>query len=100
VEMKIGQLIEANGIRVDTNSAEAREACAMDHGMPAMLDKMRPEFIMRWQDAGLSRLPGDLIQRMATGKYPAAVVGSCTAGTTGGAFTRYRVAVMLLRPVS
>jgi uncharacterized protein YkwD len=101
VESRIGQLMQVNGISIDQNSAAAaREACAMDHGMPAMLDQMRPEFIMRWQDAALDHLPGQLLDRMATGKYPLAVVGSCTPPSTGSAFTRYRVAVMLLRPVA
>lgn len=100
VEGSVARLLRANGISVDPNSAAAREACAMDHGMPATLDEMRPEFIMRWQDAELARLPGQLIDRMATGKYPVAVVGSCTPTSSGGSFTRYRVAVMLLRPIS
>ena len=68
------------------------------HGEPVILPAaggMQPRFIQRWQDADLSHLPQDLVNQLSTGKYHAADVGSCPAQNTSGAFTSYRVAVIL-----
>jgi uncharacterized protein YkwD len=100
VEAKIARLVQATGVAAHGSSEGAREACALDHGLPASLDNGRPEFIMRWQDAELDRLPGALLDRIATGKYHVAAVGSCPVESAGTTFTVYRVAVLLLRPVS
>jgi hypothetical protein len=53
---------------------------------------------MRWQDAELSHLPGALLDRIATGRYREAAVGSCPSQSADGTFTVYRIAVLLLRP--
>jgi hypothetical protein len=50
---------------------------------------------MRWQDAELSHLPQELADRLATGRYRAADVGSCPAQNVEGAFSAYRIAVIL-----
>jgi hypothetical protein len=50
---------------------------------------------MRWQDADLTRLPRPLEDHLATGQYRQAAVGSCPAQSDEGAFTAYRVAVLL-----
>jgi hypothetical protein len=42
----------------------------------------------------LSRLPADLEQKVQTGRYRAAAVGACEAGSSQG-FTRFRVAILL-----
>jgi hypothetical protein len=52
---------------------------------------------MRWQDAELSHLPEALLDRISTGKYREAAVGSCPSQSADGTFTLYRVAVLLLR---
>jgi uncharacterized protein YkwD len=98
VEASVGRLLQVRGISVHPNPAGARIACAQDQGMPASLDGWRPEFIMRWQDAELTQLPEQLMDRIASGKYKEAVVGSCVPQTAEGTFTVYRVAVMLLKP--
>jgi hypothetical protein len=54
-----------------------------------------PRFVMRWQDGDLSRLPRALADRLASGNYRQAAVGSCPAQVAQGAFSAYRVAVML-----
>jgi uncharacterized protein YkwD len=100
VEAKVANLVTATGVAAHGSSDGAREACALDHGLPALLDDRRPEFIMRWQDAELDRLPGALLDRIATGKYHEAAVGSCPTQNGETTFTAYRVAVLLLRPVS
>ena len=50
---------------------------------------------MRWQDPDLSRLPQALVDRLASGNYHQAAVGSCPAQIPEGSFTAYRVAVIL-----
>ena len=100
VEAKIARLMQSSGVAAHGSSEGAREACALDHGLPASLDTQRPEFIMRWQDAELDHLPGALLDRIASGKYRDAVVGSCPVQSAATTFTVYRVAVLLLRPVS
>jgi hypothetical protein len=50
---------------------------------------------MRWQDADLTLLPQALLDRLATGKYRQAAVGSCPAQGLEGTFTAYRLAVLL-----
>ena len=100
VEAKVSNMVEATGVAAQGSSEGARQACALDHGLPASLDNRRPEFIMRWQDAELQRLPAALIERIGTGKYHEAAVGSCPAQSAETTFTVYRVAVLLLRPIS
>jgi uncharacterized protein YkwD len=100
VEATVAGLVQATGVAAHGNSAGARLACAQDHGLPVSLDNRRPEFIMRWQDAMLSHLPEALLDRIATGKYKEAAVGSCPSQSIEGTFTVYRVAVLLLRPES
>jgi uncharacterized protein YkwD len=98
VESTVANLVQATGVAAHGNSTGARMACAQDHGMPASLDNRRPEFIMRWQDAELSHLPEALVERIATGKYREAAVGSCPSQNPETTFTVYRVAVLLLKP--
>ena len=98
VEATIANLVQAAGVSAHGNSSGARVACAQEHGLPASLDNRRPEFIMRWQDAELHRLPGALLDRIATGKYREAAVGSCPSQSYSSTFTVYRVAVLLLKP--
>jgi hypothetical protein len=98
VEARVSSLMQENGIAAHANSVGARLACAQDHGLPISLDNRRPEFIMRWQDAQLQRLPEALLDRIATGKYHEAAVGSCPSQDSTQTFTVYRVAVLLLKP--
>ena len=100
VEARISNLVEAAGVSAHGNSIGARIACAQDHGLPVSLDNLHPEFIMRWQDTELSQLPSALIDRIATGKYHEAAVGSCSSKSAENPFTVYRVAVLLLKPES
>jgi len=51
---------------------------------------------LRWQEAAaLTRLPDALLDRLATGRYRQAAVGSCPAQDMEGSFTAYRMAVLL-----
>jgi uncharacterized protein YkwD len=98
VESTVVALLQAKGIAAHGRSAGARQACAQESGMPAALDGRRPEFIMRWQDSSLDRLPDALLARIASGRYHDAVVASCTEESADKTFTVYRMAVLLLRP--
>jgi len=98
VEATVSNLVQQSGVTAHGNSVGARVACAQDHGLPVSLDNRRPEFIMRWQDAQLQRLPEALVDRIATGKYREAAVGSCPSQNPEATFTVYRVAVLLLKP--
>jgi uncharacterized protein YkwD len=97
VETAVQNLLQVSGVSVHPNPAGARLACALDHGVPDLLDDLRPEYIVRWQDADLSHLPEPLTDRIVTGKYKEAAVGSCAPQSQDNAFTVYRVAVLLLK---
>jgi hypothetical protein len=95
VEAAIASLLRARGVAIGSDPRLAREACAMDHGLPRAAESAPPAFIMRWQDTDISHLPHTLDERLASGQYRRGEVGSCPASTADGAFTAYRVAVLL-----
>jgi hypothetical protein len=95
VEARVASLIRESGLTILTDNAQAREACATDHGLPAAQGLLRPGFIMRWQDSGMDQLPPQLTEKMASHAYHRAAVGSCPAQGLEGSFTAYRVAVLL-----
>ena len=64
----------------------------MDHGAAGGL---RPKFIKRWEASALNRLPDALEQKISTGRYRTATVGSCKSGNEGPEFTTYHLAVLL-----
>ena len=94
VETTVARLVRAKGIAVRRDSATARAACRLEHGMPQSGGET-PHFIMRWQDSNLDQLPPRLVENLASGEYHQAEVGSCPARSAEGAFTVYRVAVLL-----
>ena len=100
VEAAVSNLVEATGVTAHDDSPGARTACAQDHGLPVSLDDRRPEFIMRWEASTLDRLPEALLERIATGRYHEAAVGSCPLDDANPSFTAFRIAVLLLRPQS
>ena len=95
VEARVAELMRPSGVAVVRNNSEARQACSMDSGLPASDAAGTPHFIMRWQDSDLSQLPPALRQKLASGQYHRAEIGSCAAQKMGGDFTAYRVAVLL-----
>ncbi|HET7103485.1 MAG TPA: CAP domain-containing protein [Terracidiphilus sp.] len=95
IEQRVEQLIRPSGVQVERQSDLAREACASDHGIPAGRDGSQPRFVMRWQAGDLSHLPKQLVDRLASGQYRRAEVGSCQARDVEGGFAAYRVAVLL-----
>lgn len=95
VESAIAGLIRPSGVAIRNDGGLARTACALDHGMPRASSGPQPNFVMRWQGPDLSHLPPDLVNKLASGDYRQASVGSCTPQGVEGDFTVYRVAVLL-----
>jgi hypothetical protein len=95
VEARVAALIRVSGVAILGNPSVARAACAMDDGMPPTAGGAMPRFVMRWQAGDLDQLPKALVDRLASGNYHRAAVGSCPAQISEGSFTAYRVAVLL-----
>lgn len=95
VEARVGALIRVSGVAILRDSALARQACATDEGVPRSPGGQMPRFVMRWQSGDLDRLPQALVDKLASGNYRQAAVGSCPAQGLEGSFTAYRVAVLL-----
>jgi hypothetical protein len=94
-EARVAALIKARGVAVGRDPLLARRACLTDSGMPRAAGGASPGFVMRWQDADLSRLPKPLMDRLASGRYQRAEVGNCPAQGMKGTFTTFRIAVLL-----
>jgi hypothetical protein len=95
VESRVAALVEARGASILRDPAVARAACAMNHGLPRSSSGAQPQFIMRWQDAELNRLPRELAEKLSSGEFRQAAVGCCPAQNQEEAFTAYRLAVLL-----
>ena len=95
VEAQVAALIRVSGIAILRDSTLARQACAVDEGVPHPAGGPTPRFVMRWQSGELDRLPQALVDKLASGSYREAAVGSCPAQVTQGSFSAYRVAVLL-----
>jgi len=95
VEARVAALVRVSGVAILRDPTLARAACVTDRGMPRAEGSEMPHFVMRWQGGDLSRLPQALVDRLSSGNYRQAAVGSCPAQVTKGAFSAYRVAVIL-----
>jgi hypothetical protein len=94
-ENAVAGLMKMSGIHVLTGTEDARGACAMEHGLPAQLHSGQPAFMLRWQTTNLGQLPQPLVDRLGSGQFKQAAVGSCPAEGAQQGFTLYRVAVLL-----
>jgi hypothetical protein len=95
VEAHVAGLLRGHGISVVPDRTDARAACRLDKGLPSLTGAEAPQFVMRWQDANLEQLPSRLVENLAEGRYRLGAVGSCPPRGAEGAFTLYRVAVLL-----
>jgi Cysteine-rich secretory protein family len=98
VEARVAALLRPSGLAILRDPSAARAACSTDEGMPRTeggAGGPMARFVMRWQDADLTQLPQALTERLASGKYRQAAVGSCPAQMAGESFTAYRLAVLL-----
>jgi hypothetical protein len=89
VESTVANLVRVRGVTMLRDPMLARAYCAGQRG------GNQPMFLMTWQEADLTHLPQALVDRLASGKYRQAAVGSCPAENVQGAFSAYRVAVLL-----
>jgi Cysteine-rich secretory protein family len=92
VETAIAGLLHNSGITPLENSADARASCVDGH---AVKTSRPPGFFMLWQGTDVTHLPAELVNRISSGRYRQAEVGSCPAQSVDGSFTAYRVAVLL-----
>jgi len=92
IEAAVGGLVRARGVSLVSDAETARGYCEGLHGERGAGS---PRFLMRWQDADLTHLPAALEDRIASGNYRQAAVASCPADGAAGAFTAFRVAVLL-----
>jgi hypothetical protein len=95
VETKIASLMRPSGVTILSNPAPARTACAAEGALPVAQGELRPGFVMRWQDSAMNELPKQLGERLASGQYHRAAIGSCSPQNVEGNFTVYRAAVLL-----
>ena len=95
VEARVADLVRVSGIGIEFDHSLARAACATDSGFPRNADGVEPRFIERFQSADLDKLPKTLTDKLSSGNYHSAAIGSCPAQGSQGGFTAYRVAVLL-----
>lgn len=95
VESTIAGLVRPSGVTIVANHAEARAACSAEGGLRPAQGEAQPGFVMRWQDSEMKELPKPLADKLASGQYHRAAIGSCPAQNVEGSFTAYRVAVLL-----
>lgn len=90
-ESTVASLLAPSGIRLLADPADARQTCQLKTGYSGL---RQPWFIMRYTTSSLDRLPDQLVERLASGKYHQASVGACTTGRAAG-FTSFSLAVLL-----
>jgi hypothetical protein len=95
VEAAVASQLRRSGITVLSDTAAARAACVTDKTLSRAEEGRHPGFIARWQDSDVTNFPKALVDRIKTPQYSEAAVGSCPPQNVDGAFTTYRVAVLL-----
>lgn len=94
VEARVSALLRSSSVSILANPSLARSACAGD-AEPLRSPVARPAWMILWQSSDLSHLPDVLEKQLDSGKYRGVSIGGCMAQNDGGAFTSYRVAVLL-----
>ncbi len=92
VEAVFAGMLRAKGIAILKDASTARAYCGSSGRFSGTNP---PDLMIRWENSDLTQLPSDLAKRVASGAYRQAAVGSCPAQDVEGAFTVYRVAVLL-----
>jgi len=95
VEAAVAEKLRDRGMTVLRDTADARRVCAQDGDARGAWSGSQPSFLMQWQGPDVTQLPKSLLDRMASGRYRQASVGSCAPHDVEGQFTVYRVAVLL-----
>jgi len=92
VEAFVAGLLRRSGVDLTGDPEDARVSCVQER---LAKSSRQPGFLMLWQGSELDRLPGALVDRISSGRYRQAAVGSCPPEIAENSFTAYRVAVLL-----
>lgn len=92
VEQSVQQMLRGLGIDPSLPATQAEQACAMEHGVPP---GPTPRLVLRYQTPDLQQLQAQLRQQVRAGTYAKGAVGACAPIGAQGAFTMYRVALLL-----
>jgi len=93
VDAAVGRALHAKGIlTTEFESRDAKNYCESDGRYGGA---SQPRFLMRWQNSDATVLPEALLSKLNSSPYSRAAVASCPARNVEGAFTVYRVAVLL-----
>lgn len=90
-EAAVASLLVPSGLRVAAGNPDARQTCQLSTGY---VGARQPWFVMRYTASSLDRLPDQLTDKLATGRYHQAAVGACTTAKNSP-FTSYNIAVLL-----
>lgn len=90
-ERQVAAQLEKHGLQVTSGSSDARKTCQMDRGWVGP----KPASVLRYEMSDLSRLPDEVYQRVASGKFHSATVGACESSGNSSEFTRFRIAILL-----
>jgi hypothetical protein len=92
VEASVAELLRRNGVGLSGDTSDARASCVQER---LATTTRQPGFLMLWQGSEIDRLPSALVDRISSGRYHAAAVGSCAPEIAVASFTAYKVAVLL-----
>jgi len=92
IEAAFANLLRARNLVISRDTTEARTYCASSGNYQG---NDIPRLVMRWQNSDVTQLPPELVQALARNSYQRVAVGSCPPQDVNGAFTIYRVAVLL-----
>lgn len=90
-ESAVAALLARHGLQVAPPVQNARITCTMETGFAG---NRQPWFVMRYTSSDISRLPEELVSRLAGGRYHQAEVGACDTGRQTP-FTGYSLAILL-----
>ena len=88
-ETMVAEEIVSHGQRAVSITPDARKTCEMERGSAGQ----RPVSVARYETADLTQLPGDIEQKLQSGKYHSVAVGACEANSATG-FARFRIAIL------
>jgi hypothetical protein len=90
-EQEVGALLAARGLRLLDTTPEARQTCALSHGV---VPGLHPKYLFRYLTADLEVLPEELLGELRKHAYHSAAVGACPVLEPNG-FAAYRLAILL-----
>ena len=95
VETAFAALLRAKGLFIVNDSRDARNYCTQTENSRSPAFHNAPRYRMLWQNPDVTRLPQELVNRLATERYRQAAIANCPPQGVEGLFTVYRVAVLL-----